>query len=89
MNKNQVKFTIDLLMFIDFLLIAISGFILWLVLPRGGGKLGNLFIFLREDWLFIHHWTSVLLIILIIIHLLLNWIWIKNMFLRICIGQII
>lgn len=80
MNKNNVKFIVDILMFIDFLIIAVSGFILWLVLPRGSGRLENSFIFLREDWLFMHNWGSVLLIILIIIHLVLNWNWIKSMF---------
>ena len=79
MDKNKTKFWIDFCMFISFLIIAISGFVLWLVLPRGSGKLGNGFIFLRETWILIHNWFSVLLIILILIHLILNYTWIKYM----------
>ena len=80
MNKNNLKFLVDVFMFFNFIIIAISGFILWLVIPRGSGKLGASFILLRETWIFLHNWVSVLLIILIIIHLLLNWVWIKSMF---------
>ena len=80
MDKNKIKFTVDFLMFINFLIIAVSGFILGLVLPSGSGRLGNSFIFLREDWLFIHNLGSVLLTLLIVVHLILNWIWIKSIF---------
>jgi len=80
MNKNKVKLLVDVLMFIDFLIIAFSGFVLWFVLPRGSGRLGNEFIFYRETWLGIHDWTGVILIILLILHLILNWQWIKSWF---------
>lgn len=80
MDKNKIKFWIDILMFVSFLIVAVSGFVLWLVLPRGSGRTGSVFIFLREEWLFLHDWLSVLLLLLIIIHLILNWVWIKSMF---------
>lgn len=80
MDKNKVKFWNDVLMFIVFIIIAVSGFILWFVLPRGGGRAGNGFLFLRETWILIHDWFSVILIILVLLHLILNWRWIKAMF---------
>ena len=80
MNIPKTKFIVDLLMFVDFLVIAISGFVLWFVLPRGSGRLGESFIFLRENWLTIHNWSAVLLIFFLILHLILNWSWIKGMF---------
>ena len=70
MEIVKKKFIIDILMFLDFLAVAISGFVLWLV-PKGSGK---------GVWLFIHDYSSVLLIILLLIHLILNWNWIKAMF---------
>jgi len=79
MEKNKVKFWVDTGMAISFLIVAVSGFVLWLILPRGSGKLGNSFIFLREQWLQIHNLSSVVLVILILVHLFLNWIWIKSM----------
>lgn len=84
MEKVKVKFWVDILMFIDFLLLAISGFVLKYALPRGSGKLlgENTFLGLfREDWLAIHNVTAVLIVFFILIHLALNWAWIKNMFL--------
>ena len=80
MDINKKKFIVDFLIFLDFLVVAISGFILWLVLPRGSGKTGSSFLFLREDWVFIHNWGSVVLIILILFHLIFNITWIKAMF---------
>ena len=80
MNKNKIKFLVDILMFVSFLVVAVSGFILWLVLPRGSGRDGSVFILLREEWLFLHDWLSVFLVLFILVHLVLNWAWIKSMF---------
>jgi hypothetical protein len=66
-------------MFVDFLLVALSGFILWFILPRGGGRFSG-FLLLRDQWLRMHDLTSVILILLLLIHLMLNWMWIKCMF---------
>lgn len=79
MNLNKVKFWNDVLMFLDFLLLAGSGFVLKFILPRGAGRLGDNFILLREEWLAIHNWTSVVLIVLLLIHLILNFNWIVAM----------
>jgi len=80
MDKNRWKFFVDILMFVDFLALATSGFILWLVLPRGSGASGANFLLLREQWLRMHDFTSVILVALLLIHLILNWVWIQAMF---------
>lgn len=80
MDKNKIKLFVDIVMFLDFLALAISGFVLKLFVPRGSGKLGASFIFSRETWLSIHDFTAILIIILLFIHLILNWVWIKSMF---------
>ena len=79
MEKAKVKFFIDILMFLDFLILAISGFVLWKVLSREGGRAGFIFILGRGDWLFIHDWSAVALVVLIIIHHFFNWNFIKCM----------
>ena len=80
MEKVRLKYLIDALMLLSFLIIAMSGFILWIIFPSGSGA-GRAppFIFDRFQWIFIHDWLSVLLVILIFIHLILNWNWIKSM----------
>jgi len=80
MNINFKKFIVDILMFLDFVVVAVSGFILWFILPRGNQKIFKSFIFLREEWIFIHDWASVLLIIFLLAHFFLNWNWIRAMF---------
>ena len=61
MKSQTFKFFIDILMFIDFLIISISGF-------AGRGK---------SD---IHKWASIILIVLLVIHLLMNYKWVIYMF---------
>jgi len=81
MDKNKVKLYVDILMFLDFLILATSGFILKLIYIAGerSGKAGVIFLFDRFAWLKIHNITSIIIILLILIHLYLNWNWIKCM----------
>ena len=74
MNK---KIIVDILMFLSFLIVVLSGFVLWLILPRGAK---NNFIFSRGQWFPIHIWTSVTFIFFILVHLLLNHSLIKEYF---------
>lgn len=70
------------LLLITGVLIYVSGFVLWLVLPRGqirGSSLTNTFLGLnRSVWENIHIVASILFLVLTIVHLILNWAWIKN-----------
>jgi len=75
MNIQKTKLIVDVLMFLAFLVEAISGFILWFVLPRGSGN-NSIFLLQRFQWLNMHDLFAVILTLLIIIHLILNWTWI-------------
>ena len=88
MDINKGKFVVDLLMFVDFVLLAVSGFILWIVFPAGeqSGR-APAFLFDRFGWIKIHDLTAVALVVLIVIHLILNWNWIKCMIFSICRGK--
>jgi hypothetical protein len=82
MNKNSFKFWVDIAMFLDFLVLATSGFILKYVYPAGqkSGSAGVKFLFDRFGWLLIHDYVAFGLVGLILLHLILNWPWIKAMF---------
>ncbi len=87
MEKPKIKYIVDALMFLDFLALAFSGFVLKFILPRGSGRLFGETSFIglyRENWLTMHDITSLGIVILLIIHLLLNWTWIKCMTLGLC-----
>ncbi len=64
---------------------AASGFILWVVLPRGDGyrgsqgTAGGTFLWSRNDWINLHGWTAVALAVIVIIHIILHWGWIVRM----------
>ena len=73
---------------------AVSGFVLWLGFPSGGGGgrgfggggIGNLTFWgiTKHTWVDIHDWVAVALVVLVLVHVLLHWKWIfrmaKNMF---------
>ena len=81
-ERSTLLFWVNILLFIDSLIVAFSGFILKFVYLAGekSGKAGIIFILDRFGWLTFHYWAAVLLVLLVIIHLVLNWRWIKGMF---------
>lgn len=83
MKRARFYLLLDLVMGIGFLLEALSGFVLWLVLPHVGGYRGgrgtavvDTFIFSRNTWLGLHDWTAVVLVLGILLHVVLHWKWI-------------
>lgn len=66
---------------VTFITSLISGLVLYLVLPSGGGRGGGSGSYLgiaREQWLNMHNYTSLIFAALIIIHLLLHWMYFRN-----------
>lgn len=84
MSKARLLFTIVIFTSLAFLIQIISGFVLWVVLSRGGGggRLGdggtNTFIWNRHTWIDIHDWTAVALLVFIAIHIYMHWKWLYN-----------
>jgi hypothetical protein len=79
-NLPKINFIIDLLLFICIIPIASIGIIIEYVLPpeQRGGK--DLFLGLtRHGWGNIHWYFSIAFVILLIIHIILHWNWIKCM----------
>jgi hypothetical protein len=88
MSKAKFLFGLAIMALVTFLIQAISGFVLWLVLERGEGngsgkglgRLGNedTFIWARHTWIDIHDWTAVALLVIIAIHIFMHWRWLYN-----------
>ncbi|OEU50775.1 MAG: hypothetical protein BA871_17050 [Desulfuromonadales bacterium C00003096] len=76
--RNIVKYFVDLLLLIDLLMIAASGLLLGFVIPVGRvAQRGKYFLGLhRHGWVDMHLYLALLFIVLVVIHLGLQWKWI-------------
>jgi len=88
MRKSRRNYIVDLIIFLLALFEVVSGFVLWLVLPRGRGYMGGrgeelvteaTFLWSRDTWLDLHNWVAVALVVIVVIHLILHWRWIVHM----------
>ncbi len=80
MKKSDWQYLIDSFLFINIVGIVIIGFLLGLVIPQGPSVAESSKYFLglhRHDWGRIHFYLSIAFTVLIIIHLILSWKWIK------------
>lgn len=86
MNKTKLNYIVDFLAFIFFIISAVSGLAMLLHMPSGvrQGRLQEFLGIQKEAWLGLHNGTSLILIVLVIIHFILHWEWIarvtKSMF---------
>ena len=89
MKKATRNYILAIIMLLLALFQAVSGFVLWLVLPgggegyRGGRGVGiggeGAFLWDRHTWIGLHEWVAVALVVLLVIHLILHWKWILYM----------
>ena len=81
MRKITINALVDIGCLVTFIPSLISGLVLYLVLPSGGGRGGGSGVYLgiaRDQWLNMHNYTSRVFAALIIIHLLLHWMYFRN-----------
>jgi len=81
-EKTQNYFLFVILFFLG-LFQAVTGFVLWLALPHGGGgRVGSTATFWslsRDTWIDFHDWVAVVLVVMVITHIILHWKWIFYM----------
>ncbi len=66
---------------------AVSGLIMWLVLPHGGGGwrgggggAGATFLWLaRDTWRDLHNWVALALLVVVVLHIIIHWKWVWRM----------
>jgi len=85
LNKARVNLFVDLAIGFAALVEAVSGFVLWLVLPHVGYQGGRgtainqSFILSRSDWLALHDWFALIIVLGVLLHVALHWKWIVCM----------
>jgi len=90
LSKSRLNLLVDGMIGVGFLVEAISGYILAVVLPssgyQGGRNLDRLesFIISRHSWLALHDWFAVVICLGVLVHIVLHWRWItcivRNLF---------
>ena len=87
MKKAKVLWIMAINMALLGLAEVVSGFVLWLGFPSGGGGggrgggLGELTFWelSKHTWIDIHDWVAVALVVLVLVHIILHWKWIVRM----------
>ena len=83
MRKATTHYILTTTMALLSLAEGISGFVLWLAFPRGGGRGGGgeltFWAVSKNTWIDIHDWVAVALLVVVIIHIVLHWDWIVRM----------
>ncbi|MBW1783225.1 MAG: DUF4405 domain-containing protein [Deltaproteobacteria bacterium] len=79
MSKKTSKLWLtNVVSFILLTVLAITGLINWLLLPRGYEARGSFLISVRHFFVECHHWTALAFMIIIGIHIFLHWGYIKT-----------
>jgi len=93
MKRNSLNFIVDLAALLDLVGLAFTGLIMKYILPPGTGGLGrqlhggagrehikDFWSMSRHEWGNIHFYLAVLFVILMVVHIVLHWGWIKSYF---------
>jgi len=92
-KRTTLNFIVDLVSFVNLLALAFTGFIMKYILPPGTGGRGrrlheglgqehikDFLSMTRHQWGDIHFYLALLFLILIVVHIILHFKWIKNYF---------
>jgi hypothetical protein len=78
-NKKAFRlWIVNILSFMLFIMLGITGLINWVILQRGYGARGGYMISLRHFFIEIHEWTALVFIVIIAVHVLLHWGYVKT-----------
>lgn len=81
MKRITINALVDIGCLITFIPSLISGLVLYFVLPSGGGRgsgWSTYFGITRTQWVNMHNNTSLIFAALLIIHLILHWMFFRN-----------
>ncbi len=81
MKQKDLNFYIDIVSAVCFLSLAGTGVITHFVLPPRSGHASFLGL-TRHDWGDVHFWIAAFFSVIIIVHLVLHWKWLKAMFFK-------
>ena len=91
MSRGMINFILDSVSFIILLSLTFTGYVIRYVLPPGTGGLGRalhdgggrgvnikeLWSMTRHEWGSIHFHLAVVFVVLMIVHIIMHWSWVK------------
>ena len=79
-NKKKLIIFVDILAFISFVFVVSTGVLMRYVLPHGSGKSIEIIGMSRHEWGALHFYITVIFLIILAMHLLLHWRFIRKIF---------
>jgi hypothetical protein len=77
-GKSSKLWKVNVISFILFIILGSTGLLNWLVLPRGYEARGSFLTSLRHFFIAIHEWTALIFMIVVAIHIILHWPYLKS-----------
>ncbi len=77
-GRSSKLWIVNVTSFILFIILCSTGLLNWLVLPRGYQARGSFLVFLRHIFITIHEWASLIFMVVVAIHIILHWPYIKS-----------
>lgn len=81
MQKPKINYIIDVFMAISFVIVSISGLVIFFFLPSGvqRGRYQEFLGITKSTWETWHDWSGIILVVLVLLHLILHWKWMISM----------
>lgn len=79
-GKSFKLWMVNVISFILFIILSGTGLLNWLVLPREFEARGSFLVSLRHFFISIHEWAALIFIIVVAVHIVLHWIYLKSNF---------
>ena len=76
-GRSSKLWKVNVISFLLFIVLCITGLLNWLVLPRGYEARGSFLVSLRHFFIAFHEWVGLIFMILIAVHIILHWPQIK------------
>ena len=77
-GRSSKLWIVNVISFILFIILFSTGLLNWLVLPRGYEARGSFSVSLRHFFIALHEWAALVFMVVIAVHIVLHWTYIKS-----------
>ena len=78
-NRRPSKlWIVNVISFILFIILCSTGLINWLALPKGYEARGSFLVSLRHFFIAFHEWAALIFMIVVAVHIVMHWPYIKS-----------